>query len=813
MTASAQVEINGIYYSLSSNGATVVHHGYCHYSGSIVIPSTVTYNNTIYKVTAIASKAFIMDGITSVSIGSNVKTIGDCAFQYCDELTSVTIGSRVQNIGSSAFEQCTSITSVKIPSSVTTIGECAFVHCKALKSVTIGKNVKSIGRGAFSNCSALKSVTIPDSVTTIGEIAFSGCSSLTSVTIGNGVTYINSYFLSGCSSLTSVTIGNGVTAVGERAFSGCSALKSVNIPDGVETIGKEAFSGCSSLTSITIPNSVISIGENAFYNCKGLKSVTIGNGLKTSDNGAFSSCSSLNAVHISDLKAWCKIAFTYAAANPLFYAHHLFMDDKEIKDLVIPNSVTSIDQYTFIGCSEIQTLTIGSGVREFGDHAFYDMTKLTSITSLITNPLPIDNKDLFYNTWSVELVVPAGTKEKYQATAGWNDFDTILEGISLNKTEAIIKKGKAVSLEATVYPSRLLDKSVKWKSSNTKVATVTDGWVRGIKAGKATITCTSNATGLKTTCEVLVGYVKLDKTKAILEKSKTMTLKATVYPSSLTDKSVKWKSSNTAVATVTSSGKVKGVKAGTATITCTSNATGLKATCKVTVGYVKLDQNEAILQKTKTMTLTPKVYPSSLEDKSVTWESSNTKVATVTSEGEITGVKAGFATIRCISNATGLKDSCKVTVGYVKLDQTEITVEKGKTVTLKATVYPSALEDKSVTWSSSNTAVATVTSKGKVKGIKAGKATITCTSNATGLKTTCKVTVTATATSRSLDGDDDDELTGIEEVNGRLTEDPASVEPFDVYDLSGRKVLNQVTSLDGLPNGIYIVNGRKVVIK
>ena len=118
------------------------------------------------------------------------------------------------------------------------------------------------------------------------------------------------------------------------------------------------------------------------------------------------------------------------------------------------------------------------------------------------------------------------------------------------------------------------------------------------------------------------------------------------------------------------------------------------------------------------------------------------------------------------------------------------------------------MTDKSVTWKSSNTAVATVSSSGKVKGIKAGTAVITCTSNATGLKGTCTVTVLAASESRSIEGDDD-EATGIDEVDV----EPAEIEPFDVYDLSGRKVAHQVTSLDGLPNGIYIVNGKKMLKK
>ena len=305
----------------------------------------------------------------------------------------------------------------------------------------------------------------------------------------------------------------------------------------------------------------------------------------------------------------------------------------------------------------------------------------------------------------------------------------------------------------------------------------------------------------------LPGTVKLNKSKVTIQKGKTVTLKATVSPST-TGESLTWESSNTKIATVTSAGKVKGLKAGTATITCTSNSTGAQATCEVTVGYVKLDKTEVVINKGKTTTLTATVSPSSLTDKSVTWKSSNTKVATVTSKGKVKGVKAGTATITCTSNATGLKTTCEVTVGYVKLDQTEVTVKKGKTVTLKATVYPSSLEDRSVTWESSNTKVAIVSSKGKVKGVKAGTATITCTSNATGLKTTCKVTVTASAGSRSLEGGDNDEVTEIDEIVVS-----AVIEPFDVYDLSGRKVLHQVTSLDGLPDGIYIVNGKKILQK
>ena len=385
-----------------------------------------------------------------------------------------------------------------------------------------------------------------------------------------------------------------------------------------------------------------------------------------------------------------------------------------------------------------------------------------------------------------------------------------LEGtVELSKSKVSIKKGKTVTLKATVSPSSLADKSVTWKSSDKTIATVTSaGKVKGVKYGTATITCTSVATGQSATCEVTVGNVTLDKSEAFIKKGKTLTLTAKVYPTSLTDKSVTWKSSDKTIATVTSAGKVKGVKYGTATITCTSKATGLSTTCKVTVGNVTLDKSEAFIKKGKTLTLTAKVYPTSLTDKSVTWKSSNTKIASVSTSGKVKGVKYGTATITCTSVATGLSTTCKVTVGNVSLDKSEASVKKGKTVTLKATVYPTSLTDKSVTWTSSNTKIATVSTSGKVKGVKAGTVTITCTSNATGLTATCKVTVSASASTRSLEGDDE-EVTGIDEVEVA----PAVTEPFDVYDLSGHMVAHQVTSLDGLPKGIYIVNGKKMMKK
>ena len=202
-------------------------------------------------------------------------------------------------------------------------------------------SVTSIGHYAFNKCSSLTSVTIPNSVTSIGYEAFYNCSGLTSVTINSD--YILSKNYSTNSSLKDIF--------------GVQVEKYI-IGNSVTTIGNSAFYGCSGLTSVTIPNSVTSIGGAAFYNC-----------------------SSLEKVIVNDIAAWCNINFGGSAANPLYYAHHLYSDENtEITNLIIPNSVTEIRAFAFHRCSSLTSVTIPSNVTSIGNSAFWGCTSLTSVT-------------------------------------------------------------------------------------------------------------------------------------------------------------------------------------------------------------------------------------------------------------------------------------------------------------------------------------------------------------------------------------------------------------------------------------------------
>ena len=345
------VEIDGIYYELVSKAkqAIVKPKSSGYYSGNVVIPTTVTYKGEEYSVTSIGYNAFYnCSGLTSIAIPNSVTSIEDNAFRWCSSLTTVSIPNSVTNIGEKSFEKCSGLTSVHISDLA--------AWCKISFS-DFYSNPLYYAHHLYLGEEEIKDLVIPNSVTSIGNYAFHYCSSL-----------------------TSVTIPISVTSIGEGAFSGCSSLTSVTIPNSVTIIGGSALSGCSRLTSVMIGNSVRSIGNSAFSGCSSLTSVTIGNSLKSVGYSAFQGCSSLTAVHIFDIAAWCIIKFYNSSSNPLVFAHNFYLGEEEIKDLVIPNSVTSIGNWAFYCCSGLISVTIPNSVTSIGEHTFSYCKGLTSVT-------------------------------------------------------------------------------------------------------------------------------------------------------------------------------------------------------------------------------------------------------------------------------------------------------------------------------------------------------------------------------------------------------------------------------------------------
>ena len=336
-------------------------------------------------------------------------------------------------------------------------------------------------------------------------------------------------------------------------------------------------------------------------------------------------------------------------------------------------------------------------------------------------------------------------------------------GVTLDKTSLSLKVGESAALTATVSPENATNKSVTWTTSDAKVATVdAGGKVTGVAAGTATITVTTADGGKTATCKVTVTGtavtgVTLDKTTLSLRAGESATLTAAVAPDNAANKSVSWKSSNTAVATVDAGGKVTAVAPGSATITVTTADGNKTASCQVTVTAstvavtgVTLEPSTLNLEAGGTGKLTATINPSNATNKSVSWSSDNTSVARVSADGTVTAVAPGSATVT-VTTADGNKTaSCTVTVTAstvavtgVTLDQSAMTLTEGETGRLTATINPGDATNKSVSWSSDNTAVAQVSADGTVTAVAPGSAVITVTT-ADGNKTaSCAVTVEA----------------------------------------------------------------------
>ncbi len=307
---------------------------------------------------------------------TNAFNVSISSHTFSNDTGTITFAGEVTTIGGGAFYGCTGLISLTIPNSVTAIGNYAFDECSGLTSITIPNSVTTIGEYAFRDCSSLTEVTIPSSVTTIGVRAFSGCSGLTSVTIPNSVTTIGDYAFDGCSSLTTPIYNANCFAFMPTSYTGA-----YTIPEGIKQVSAKAFSNCSGLTSITIPNSVKWIGWWAFSYCSSLTSVTIGNSVTTIGGNTFYRCSNLTKTNYTGtIEGWCKISFENSSANPISYSSNLYINDVDVKDLVIPSSVTTIGDYAFGGCSSFTSITLPNSVTTIGDYAFSSCTGLTSIT-------------------------------------------------------------------------------------------------------------------------------------------------------------------------------------------------------------------------------------------------------------------------------------------------------------------------------------------------------------------------------------------------------------------------------------------------
>ena len=339
-----------------------------------------------------------------------------------------------------------------------------------------------------------------------------------------------------------------------------------------------------------------------------------------------------------------------------------------------------------------------------------------------------------------------------------------VKSVNLNKNSITIEEGKTYTLIATVLPENATNQKVNWASGDESIATVTGGVITGKKAGKTTVTVTTDDGEKMATCEVTVtaktisvDSVELDKRSITIEEGKTEVLIATVLPENATNKKINWSSTDESIATVIG-GVITGKKAGKTTVTVTTVDKELTASCEVTVKNaetphisvesVDLNETSITIEEGKTKTLIATVMPENATNKNIDWSSTDESVATV-KNGVIEGKGPGKTTVTVKTQDKGLTASCEVTVTAkvisvesVELNKTSTTIKEGTTETLIATVLPENATDQNVNWSSADESIVTV-KDGVIEGKGPGKTTVTVTTVDKELKASCEVTVEA----------------------------------------------------------------------
>ena len=703
--------------------------------GELVIPASITNDNVSYEVKSIAGGSCQgLYHLTSITISEGVETMGDSTFFNCYNVTKISLPSTLQTftlggfaaletiqlsennpyfqvvddvlyskdgtalwlypsakedhafamlnttqtIKEGAFYYNQKLTTLTMPDSVTTVEPYAFDHANGLREVVFGTNVSKCGEFNFYKCENLETLTIRGNFV-FGNDCIEECPKLKKIIIDGQVHGWGAYSLYNLPSLEAYevlssnyySVIDGVLFNGTKLFAYPAAknLETYIVPDTTTAILQLAFNYMQHTTTIILPPNVY-LNTWAFSNPNPISPISIyfrdteSVSLSTSKSGVFSSLTDGSKIYGRNQAVVDSIlSYTKAIADS---------DSVSVEVGVIPSTSISLDQTA-------ADVTIGNTVTLSATTKPYYNTDTISFQSSNTGIATVNESGVVTGVAVGTATITATTGSGKTVSCKVTVTKPIIKvtSVTLNKSTLALETGASGTLTATVAPTDATNKEVTWKSSDTSIATISNGKVTAVKAGTATITATADdGSGKSATCTVTVSdpviqvtNVTLNQSALALETGASGTLTATIAPTNATNKAVTWKSSNTSIATV-SNGKVKGVKAGTATITATADdGSGKSATCTVTVSdsiiqvtSVTLNKSTLELDTGASSTLTATIAPTNATNKAVTWKSSDTSIATV-SNGKVTAVKAGTATITATADdGSGKSASCTVVV-------------------------------------------------------------------------------------------------------------------------------------------------------
>lgn len=389
-------------------------------------------------VTTIEYGAFAYCKLVNLSLPNSLLTIADGAEYFNagvfenNPLTTVVIPKGVTRIGAYAFENCSALSQITLPEELTSIGACAFLGCSNLRSITIPEGVTTIEGNAFYSCDLLE-LLLPKSLLSIDDSgclpsgkwsieggAFGSNKSLTKVTILGEETAIGAYAFCGCSALSEVIFPKKLASIGAAAFMNCTSLTSILLPEGLTRIESATFYNCNlknvslpqslnciadgevtcssttgdyhgafeknkSLTQIIIPKGVTRIGRETFCDCSSLSQVTLSEGLTAIEENAFYNCSSLKTIQLPKTVTSVNSAFSHSGLleieipEGVAVLDHTFWECKKLSKVILPSSLTTIDEWSFYNCTSLTTMTLPQSVRLIGGSAFYGCTSLSQI--------------------------------------------------------------------------------------------------------------------------------------------------------------------------------------------------------------------------------------------------------------------------------------------------------------------------------------------------------------------------------------------------------------------------------------------------
>lgn len=440
--------------------------------------------------------AFAPAGLSSYTLPEEAESVAPYTFYGASELTTITTSDQTATLGEAAFAGCSNLAMVTLGAGTTSIGSVAFADCEVLKEIycnaltppalgyqSFGYEVPSElkiyvpneaveaykSAEGWSEVASLINPAEPVEpnpenckiyyTTTDGKPIYDRYTygvKLVSNTYENGVGVmifdgevesIRDNFMYAKKTLKTIDLPASVKSIYYDAFIACSSLERVTLREGVTSIGDRAFSGCA-IKEFTIPNSVTRVGSEAFK-CKSLEKLYVGRNVAYFGNNAFGGCENLKHVYITDLKAWCNISFSgYApsqtsAVNPLSYEATLYLNGEPVRELVIPEEITTLQSGTFFGCSSLERVTIHEGVTDMGYQIFNGCLNLKEVYCRPTTP-PTPHCMEWWNSMGAtyyywltfnsipevdgRIYVPEESVEAYKSAFMWDEYAPYIVG-------------------------------------------------------------------------------------------------------------------------------------------------------------------------------------------------------------------------------------------------------------------------------------------------------------------------------------------------------------------------------------------------